>query len=140
MLAEGAPCAVPNWQPYPSQLFEDGARIEAAFRKYFKRSVDGWRANYKYSAALKTAEKKKEEPPPPPSYEDDEDTYELIVCHGNVIRYFMCRALQLPPTGWLRLATYNCGLSRFQIRPTGSVSMLGFGDIGHLDLDQTTYH
>ena len=52
----------------------------------------------------------------------------------------MCRALQLPPTGWLRLATYNCGLSRFQIRPTGSVSMLGFGDIGHLDLDQTTYH
>ncbi len=140
MLAEGAPCSVPNWQPYPSQLYEDGARIEAAFRKYFKRSVDGWRANFKYSAALKKAEKTSEKPPDPPSYEDEEDTYELIVCHGNVIRYCMCRALQLPPTGWLRLATYNCGLTHFQIRSSGSVSMFGFGDIGHLDLDQTTYH
>ena len=50
------------------------------------------------------------------------------------------RALQLPPGGWLRLATYNCGLSHFQIRNSGSVSMFGFGDIGHLDLDKTTYH
>jgi serine/threonine-protein phosphatase PGAM5 len=130
MLAEGAPCSVPNWRPYPSQLFADGARIEAAFRKYFHRSVDGWRANYKYQAALKKAEKAGDPAPDPPSYdaENDEegnDTYELVVCHGNVIRYFMCRALQLPPTGWLRLATYNCGLSHFQIRPSGSVSMLG---------------
>ena len=140
MLAEGASCAVPNWRPYPSQLFEDGARIEAAYRKYFKRSVDGWRANFKFEAALKKAKKKGEDPPAPPSYEDDEDTYELVVCHGNVIRYFMCRALQLPPGGWLRLATYNCGLSHFQIRNSGSVSMFGFGDRGHLDLDKVTYH
>ena len=78
MLAEGAPCAGPNWRPYPSQLFEDGARIEAAYRKYFKRSVDGWRANFKFEAALKKAKKKGEEPPSPPSYEDEEDTYELV--------------------------------------------------------------
>ncbi len=65
---------------------------------------------------------------------------DLVVCHGNVIRYSMCRALQLPPNYWLRLATYNCGLTHFQIRATGSVSLFGFGDIGHLDLDQTTYH
>ena len=49
-------------------------------------------------------------------------------------------SLQLPPNYWLRLATYNCGLTHFQIRATGSVSLFGFGDIGHLDLDQTTYH
>ena len=140
MLAEGAPCAVPNWRPYPSQLFEDGARIEAAFRKYFHRSVDGWRAAYKYERAAKKAEKAGEDAPPVPSYADEEETYDLVVCHGNVIRYSMCRALQLPPNYWLRLATYNCGLTHFQIRATGSVSLFGFGDIGHLDLDQTTYH
>ena len=122
------------------QLFEDGARIEAAFRKYFHRSVDGWRAAYKYERAAKKAEKAGEEAPPVPSYADEEETYDLVVCHGNVIRYSMCRALQLPPNYWLRLATYNCGLTHFQIRATGSVSLFGFGDIGHLDLDQTTYH
>jgi serine/threonine-protein phosphatase PGAM5 len=50
-------------------FFEDGSRIEAAFRKYFYRA----------------------EP------EQLEDSYEIIVCHANVIRYFLCRALQFPP-------------------------------------------
>jgi hypothetical protein len=49
-------------------------------------------------------------------------------------------ALQLPPEGWLRLATFNCGLTHLAIRATGSVSLWGFGDVGHLDLDKTTYH
>ena len=29
LLAEGAPCPTPGWEPYPSTMFEDGARIEA---------------------------------------------------------------------------------------------------------------
>lgn len=45
------------------QFFQDGARIEAGFRKYFHR-----------------AEPKQEQ-----------DSYSLIVCHANVIRYFVCR-------------------------------------------------
>lgn len=43
---------------------------------------------------------------------DKQDTYDLVVCHGNVIRYFTLRALQLPPGRWLKLATYNCGCVR----------------------------
>jgi hypothetical protein len=34
--------------------------------------------------------------------------YEIIVCHANVIRYFVCRALQIPPEVWLRLCIFNC--------------------------------
>jgi hypothetical protein len=45
------------------QFYQDGARIEAAFRKYFHR-----------------AEKSQET-----------DSYEILVCHANVIRYFVCR-------------------------------------------------
>lgn len=45
------------------QFFQDGARIEAGFRKYFHRA---------------NAQQKK-------------DSYTLIVCHANVIRYFVCR-------------------------------------------------
>lgn len=74
-----------------------------------------------------------------PSYEGD-DTYELVVCHGNVIRYFVCRALQFPPEAWIHFATYNCGLTHIAIRSSGVVSLLGFGDIGHLNLEQVTYH
>jgi serine/threonine-protein phosphatase PGAM5 len=45
------------------QFYQDGARIEAAFRKYFHR-----------------AEKSQET-----------DSYDILVCHANVIRYFVCR-------------------------------------------------
>ncbi len=45
------------------EFFRDGARIEAAFRKYFHRA--------------------------PP--DQKEDSTEVLVCHANVIRYFVCR-------------------------------------------------
>ena len=77
MLREGAPIRpepdAGSWHP-DLEYFADGSRIEAAFRKYFHRA-----------AASDTA-----------------DSYEIIVCHANVIRYFVCRALQIPPEAWLR--------------------------------------
>lgn len=45
------------------QYHEDGARIEAAFRRYIHRADP----------------------------KQKEDSYEIIVCHANVIRYFVCR-------------------------------------------------
>jgi serine/threonine-protein phosphatase PGAM5 len=143
MLAEGAPYPVSGWRPYPATLFEEGARIEAAFRRYVHRSEDGWRAHKKETAAAQKAAKKGEDAAAAAveerSYED-EDTYDLVVCHGNVIRYFVCRALQLPPERWLRLATYNCGMTHLAISASGGVSLWGFGDHAHLDIEHTTYH
>ena len=65
--------------------------------------------------------------------------FEIIVCHGNVIRYFFCRALQLPPEAWLRLCVFNCSLTYFTIRPTGTVSCRMLGDVGHLPYDLCTF-
>lgn len=65
--------------------------------------------------------------------------FEIIVCHANVIRYFFCRALQLPPEAWLRLCTFNCSLTYFTIRPTGTVSCRMLGDHGHLPYDACTF-
>lgn len=45
---------------------------------------------------------------------DPQHEFEIIVCHANVIRYFFCRALQLPPEAWLRLCTFNCSLTYLQ--------------------------
>uniref|UniRef100_A0A8C5P9K7 Serine/threonine-protein phosphatase PGAM5, mitochondrial n=1 Tax=Leptobrachium leishanense TaxID=445787 RepID=A0A8C5P9K7_9ANUR len=65
LLHEGHPIRpVPEceWQP-EHYYFQAGPRIEAAFRKYIHRA----------------------EP------EQTKDSYEIIVCHDNVIRYFVCR-------------------------------------------------
>ena len=42
----------------------------------------------------------------------DARRYDVVVCHGNVIRYMALRALQLPPEAWLRLCTFNCSITR----------------------------
>lgn len=54
---------VSNQKLVSQQYYEDGARIEAAFRNFIHR-----------------ADPKQEE-----------DSYEIIVCHANVIRYVVCR-------------------------------------------------
>ena len=77
-------------------------------------------------------------PPPPPASDatvappPTRHEFEIIVCHGNVIRYFFMRALQLPPEAWLRLCTFNCCLTYFTIRPNGNISCRSLGDYGHL--------
>jgi serine/threonine-protein phosphatase PGAM5 len=131
-----------SW-PDPLDLHRDAPRIEAAFCKYVHRS-----------------------PPIDKGAEENEnkDEYEIFAIHGelktrrvlvldfcferflplavvaagNVIRFFVCRALQLPPSAWLRFATYNCGITHIIIRPNGNCSLYGFGDTGHLD--KVTYH
>lgn len=113
ILREGAPIKpepnVGSWKP-EYYYEQDGARIEAAFRKHFHRA--------------------------PP--EQTEDSYELVVCHANVIRYFLCRALQLPPEAWLRLSLKHASLTWVVIRPSGSVHTRCVGEAGHFPPDMLT--
>ncbi|MCI4392378.1 hypothetical protein PGIGA_G00145160 [Pangasianodon gigas] len=89
---------------------EDGARIEAAFRRYIHRAD--------------------------PKQKDD--SYEIIVCHANVIRFFVCRALQFPPEGWLRLGLNNGSITWLTIRPSGRVALRALGDSGFMPPDKVT--
>lgn len=57
---------------------------------------------------------------------------ELVVCHGNLIRYIMCRALHTPILEWLRMTTSHCGLSRILVRDTGSVRVMSYNETAHL--------
>ena len=116
LLREGAPIPPDpphsTWLPSASQFFQEGARIEAGFRAFFHRSDP----------------------------DDDKVEYELLVCHGNVIRYCVLRALQLPPEAWLRLSHANCGITIVRISGSGSVSLEAFGDVGHLPSDMITFN
>lgn len=108
MLEEGAPFPPEpprkSWEPHEYCFFQDGSRIEAAFRNYFYRA----------------------------DQHQEKDSYDIVVCHANVIRYFVCRALQLPPEAWLRINLHHASISWVRIRPNGRVGLLTMGNCGHL--------
>ncbi|XP_001354743.1 serine/threonine-protein phosphatase Pgam5, mitochondrial isoform X1 [Drosophila pseudoobscura] len=113
-LREGAPIPpqppVGHWKPEASQFFRDGARIEAAFRRYFYRAYP----------------------------DQTKDSYTLLVGHGNVIRYFVCRALQFPPEAWLRISINHASITWLTISPSGNVSIKYLGDTGFMPVNHLT--
>ena len=73
--------------------------------------------------------------------ENQTENYSTVfVCHGNVIRYFVMRALQLPTEAWLRTAVYNASITIVEIYPSGKVSLRNFGDVGHFEPENITYN
>mmetsp|Transcript_59238 Transcript_59238/g.183988 ORF Transcript_59238/g.183988 Transcript_59238/m.183988 type:complete len:110 (-) Transcript_59238:19-348(-) len=70
----------------------------------------------------------------------DEASVEIVVSHGNLIRYLVCRALQLPPTAWSRLAAFHCAVTWIDVDSEGGVALREFGGVGHLPPELMTYH
>jgi serine/threonine-protein phosphatase PGAM5 len=105
------------------EIEENNHRIEEAFQKYFYRS----------------SSIQPESPAGTGSESLSDHEFEVIVCHGNVIRYFIMRALQLPPEAWLRLSLFNCSISYLIIQPNGYVSARTIGDTGHIPYHETTF-
>ncbi|XP_070190455.1 serine/threonine-protein phosphatase PGAM5, mitochondrial-like [Littorina saxatilis] len=112
LLCEGRP-VLPEPVLYSKPdhtYFQDGARIEAAFRKYFHRAGP----------------------------EQKDDSVEILVCHANVIRYSVCRALQFPPEAWLRIVLPHASVTHIIIRPSGHVYLQGLGSVGHMTPSKVT--
>lgn len=60
---------------------------------------------------------------------------EIVVCHGNLIRYLVCRALGIERKLWTRLDATHCGLTEFRVVRTASgpmVRVVRYNDVGHL--------
>ncbi|XP_013184215.2 serine/threonine-protein phosphatase Pgam5, mitochondrial isoform X2 [Amyelois transitella] len=108
LIEEGAPVPpeppVGHWRP-EAKFFQDSARIEAAFRRYFYRA--------------------------PP--DQVADSYTLLVCHANVIRFFVCKALQFPPEAWLRISLNHGSITWVSILPNGNVILRALSDTGHME-------
>lgn len=60
------------------------------------------------------------------------DKHELLVCHGNIIRYFVCRVLGAPPQAWLNMDSDKCGISLIKIVSDGTMWLISYNDTGHL--------
>ncbi len=101
-------CTPPTWREDimegedPEELKKCTDNLDAAFSKYFI---------------------------PSPGEEDRND---IIVCHGNVIRYFVTKVLKVETMSWLQMTTGNCGLTVVRIKPDGSMKLVSFNDMGHI--------
>ncbi|MFC2173170.1 histidine phosphatase family protein [Acidobacteriota bacterium] len=60
------------------------------------------------------------------------DRHEIIVAHGNLIRYLVCRVLGLRRTAWSKLGTFNCSITRVMIDPKGPKILLSFNENHHI--------
>lgn len=62
----------------------------------------------------------------------DADRHDLLVCHGNVIRYFVTKVLGVDTMSWLGMSVGNCSLTVVRINPDGTKKLLSVGDVGHI--------
>lgn len=67
------------------------------------------------------------------------DTYDVLVCHGNVIRYLVSRAVGLDTKEWGRFDIGNCSLTVVQVMPNGSTRLAIYGDVGHVPLGRQSF-
>jgi serine/threonine-protein phosphatase PGAM5 len=115
LLVEGGP--VPplptiNYWHLPDKTYHvDGPRLEAAFRKYFYR----------------------------PNHNHKQQTFQILVAHGNIFRFFTLRALQLSRRAWMRVFIAHASITMLHIRPDGTVSLTKLGDAGHFPHHKVTY-
>lgn len=61
-----------------------------------------------------------------------EDVHDVLVAHGNVIRWFTVKALGLDTRHWTDLDLGNASITAIAVRPDGTARLVAFSDTGHL--------
>ena len=69
---------------------------------------------------------------------DWKDRNDIIVCHGNVIRYFVTKVIKADPMSWLQMSIGNCSLTIIRILPDGSMKLVTYSDTGHIPPNMQT--
>ena len=57
---------------------------------------------------------------------------ELIVCHGNIIRYFVTRAMGMKLHAWRSMAIYHASITDIRIHSDGRAILFSYNDVAHL--------
>ena len=141
MLREGAVYVpVPaiskqRWAVSDSDFYRDQPSVEAAYRAYVHRHVaspagdeSGSSSDSDSSSGSGTSGKR------------GADTTSVLVCHGNVIRYFLTRALQIDPEAWLRFSLANGAITVIKVTPSGNCSLQMIGCAGFMPTDSVTFN
>ncbi len=67
------------------------------------------------------------------------DEHDVLVCHGNVIRWCVTRALGVDTTHWTRMDIANGSLTVIAVRADGSTRLVLYSDASHIPLDKQTW-
>ena len=108
-------CTPPTWREdimadeYETDLNECVKNLETAFKEFFIPSPD------------------------------EGEKHDIIVCHGNVIRYFVTKVLKVDTMSWLQMSITNCSLTIIRIMPDGTMKLDAFSDYGHIPENMRTY-
>lgn len=63
---------------------------------------------------------------------EEGETHEIVVAHGNLIRFLACRALNVSPSIWANMLVYHCSVTRFVVDSVEGTLMLSFNELGHI--------
>jgi len=63
---------------------------------------------------------------------------DLFVCHGNVIRYLVTRALGVDTMAWLEMSVGNASITRIRVEADGRFKVIAVGDVGHIPANLRT--
>lgn len=57
---------------------------------------------------------------------------EVVVCHGNIIRYFVAKAMGMDPLRWRNMAIYHASITDIRIHSDGRALLFSYNDVAHL--------
>ncbi len=106
LLCEGIPVIPPRWQEFLSDYPEEDLAVDRA------RADKAFRTFF-------TKPKKA-------------DAHELIVAHGNLIRYLLCRVLEVDVGSWGYMEIDHCSISEVRITSKGWMKLMRMNDTCHL--------
>lgn len=99
----------------------DAERMELAFQTFFTQSSASSRGRSGDDGGDDDCE------------DEEQFSYQVVVCHANLIRFFLCRAMGVPPTGhWGHLEINHCGVSRVDVSEHRPLKILSVNETGHL--------
>lgn len=70
--------------------------------------------------------------PPPKGEESYKD---IIVCHGNIIRYFLCKVLDVDINNWIKFDINHCGICCITIDDSGFMRVLSHNETKHIPIN-----
>ena len=60
------------------------------------------------------------------------DRNDVLVCHGNVIRYLVTRSLGVDTRAWVGMSVAHASVTIIQVRADGAIRVIAVGDVGHV--------
>lgn len=134
----GNPLPSTNQKMLPRENLEsmvaDAARLKIAWRTMFRHLIPSDLSTHEVPLSDDDREKFARTIGARSSQTRVDDRYRIVVCHANIIRWFVCKALGVDPDGtWGRMRYNHCGITALEIDSVGNVQLAYMNETGHLD-------